>query len=83
MNNDRLLEILNLKLKEKPRPNESKRSFLIEVCALYMSELMEIGFIPFSCLDDLEEEIMETLEIFYRIKTYGSATHQGFKRNSD
>ena len=79
MKNDRLFELMKLRLERTDLANESESDFILEVTAAYMAELMSQGNIPHFLLNVVERDITEELMEMYRKKTYGSLTPKDYR----
>ena len=61
-------------LKNPERKHQTEQQLLFDVVAEYIHFLMQMGNVPFSQLDHLEEFLFEEVTEIYRKKTYGSAS---------
>lgn len=79
MKNDRLFEMMCLRLERADLANESEADFIFNVTAEFMAELMAIGNIPHFLMSVVERDLTEELIEMYRKKTYGSMNPKQFK----
>lgn len=79
MKNDRLFEIMMLRLERTDLSEESESDFILNVTAEYMAELMAQGNIPHFLMNVVERDINEELIEIYRKKTYGSVSPKDYR----
>lgn len=79
MKNDRLFELMMLRLERADLAEESESDFILNVTAEYMAELMAQGNIPHFLLNVVERDISDELIEIYRKKTYGSVSPKDYR----
>jgi hypothetical protein len=79
MKNDRLFELMTLRLVRADFADESESDFILNVTAEYMAELMAQGNIPHFLLNVVERDITEELVEMYRKKTYGAMNPKDYR----
>ncbi|MBX3018981.1 MAG: hypothetical protein KF767_13930 [Bdellovibrionaceae bacterium] len=79
MKNDRLFELMMLRLERSDLAEESESDFILNVTAEYMAELMAQGNIPHFLMNVVERDLNEELIEIYRKKTYGSVSPKDYR----